>query len=232
MLNRSKGPAVYGPRAQMDRQLYKQSVQNQLQQLPQLQIKEGTVTDLLLEPLNSSHHQTKVIGLKLDTGEILRCQSLVIATGTFLGGEIHIGMETSSFGRLGESSSTSLSNSLKQAGFKLDRLKTGTPPRILKKTIDFSNLFIQNGDQPPSPFSFMNKTVKHSNQQLCCWKTQTTPHTHHIVRQNLSKTIHIREEIRGSVFPHPPFQNLFFFCPRIGFLFFENQYEILILEIG
>lgn len=200
MLNRSKGPAVYGPRAQMDRQLYKQSVQDQLKKYKQLAIKEGTVTDLILEhdnlPHQSSGHQARVSGLKLDTGEILKCKSLVIATGTFLGGEIHIGMKSSPFGRIGERSSTSLSNSLKNAGFKLERLKTGTPPRLLKNTIDFSNLFVQKGDQPPAPFSFMNQTVKNATNQLCCWKTHTNTQTHDIVRNNLDKTVHIREEVR------------------------------------
>ncbi|KAH9815018.1 glucose inhibited division protein A-domain-containing protein [Melampsora americana] len=199
MLNRSKGPAVYGPRAQMDRQLYKKSVQDQLQKYNSLAIKEGTVTDLILEHGNdqSSGHKARVSGLKLDTGETLKCKALVIATGTFLGGEIHIGMKTSPFGRIGESSSTSLSNSLRDVGFNLERLKTGTPPRLLKKTINFSNLFVQNGDQPPAPFSFMNQTVKNATNQLCCWKTHTNSKTHEIVRNNLDKTVHIREEVRG-----------------------------------
>ncbi|KAG0144776.1 hypothetical protein CROQUDRAFT_46815 [Cronartium quercuum f. sp. fusiforme G11] len=198
MLNRSKGPAVYGPRAQMDRQLYKQAVQNQLKSHDRLSVKEGNVTELVLDQANfGSSHQARVAGLKLDTGEILRCRALVIATGTFLGGEIHVGMESTPFGRIGERSSKSLSNSLKQAGFKLERLKTGTPPRLLKRSIDFSNMFVQNGDQSPSPFSFVNQTVKHAERQLCCWKTHTTSRTHVIVKENLENTVHIREEIRG-----------------------------------
>ncbi|EFP91471.1 tRNA uridine 5-carboxymethylaminomethyl modification enzyme GidA [Puccinia graminis f. sp. tritici CRL 75-36-700-3] len=200
MLNRSKGPAVYGPRAQMDRGLYKEAIQRQIKSQLNLEVKEGTVTDLLLEDdptqpgITSSR---RVAGLKLESGETLNCKALVIATGTFLGGEIHIGRKTSAFGRIGERSSTSLSNSLKNSGFKLARMKTGTPPRISKSSIHFDNLMVQQGDVPPKPFSFTNRTVKHANQQLCCWKTHTTKATHEIVQENLHLSSYVREEVHG-----------------------------------
>ncbi|WAR56940.1 hypothetical protein PtB15_7B793 [Puccinia triticina] len=201
MLNRSKGPAVYGPRAQMDRGLYKEAIQRQIKSHSNLEVKEGTVTDLLLEdnPTQSGGitSSRRVVGLKLETGEILHCAALVIATGTFLGGEIHLGRKTSSFGRIGECSSTSLSNSLKNSGFKLARMKTGTPPRISKSSINFDNLIVQLGDMPPKPFSFINQTVKHADQQLCCWKTHTTKATHQIVQQNLHLSSYVREEVQG-----------------------------------
>ncbi|KAI9613722.1 hypothetical protein KEM48_003721 [Puccinia striiformis f. sp. tritici PST-130] len=176
MLNRSKGPAVYGPRAQMDRGLYKASIQRQIKSHSNLEVKEGMVTDLILEDQvgsTGSSSPRRVVGLKLENGESLKCKALVIATGTFLGGEIHIGRKTTPFGRIGERSSTSLSNSLKHSGFKLSRMKTGTPPRISKKSIKFDGLFVQSGDLNPKPFSFLNRTVKYADHQLCCWKTNT-----------------------------------------------------------
>jgi tRNA uridine 5-carboxymethylaminomethyl modification enzyme len=201
MLNRSKGPAVYGPRAQMDRGLYKEAIQRQINSHANLVVKEGTVTDLLLsddpsEPKTNSSR--RVVGLQLETGETLHCKAVVIATGTFLGGEIHIGGKTSAFGRMGERSSTSLSNSLRQCGFKLARMKTGTPPRISKRSINFEDLMVQLGDVPPKPFSFLNKTVRHADQQLCCWKTQTTKATHQIVQENLHLSSYVREEVHGQ----------------------------------
>lgn len=200
MLNRSKGPAVYGPRAQMDRALYKEAIQRQIKSHTNLVVKEGTVTDLLLED-DPTHvgitASRRVVGLKLESGEILTCKAVVIATGTFLGGEIHIGRKTSAFGRIGERSSTSLSNSLKNSGFKLARMKTGTPPRISKRSINFDNLMIQHGDVPPKPFSFLNNTVKYADQQLCCWKTHTTKAAHDIVQQNLHLSSYVREEVHG-----------------------------------
>ncbi|KAI9604321.1 hypothetical protein H4Q26_003935 [Puccinia striiformis f. sp. tritici PST-130] len=200
MLNRSKGPAVYGPRAQMDRGLYKASIQRQIKSHSNLEVKEGMVTDLILEDQvgsTGSSSPRRVVGLKLENGESLKCKALVIATGTFLGGEIHIGRKTTPFGRIGERSSTSLSNSLKHSGFKLSRMKTGTPPRISKKSIKFDGLFVQSGDLNPKPFSFLNRTVKYADHQLCCWKTNTTRDTHEIVRENLHLSSYVREEVHG-----------------------------------
>lgn len=202
MLNRSKGPAVYGPRAQIDRGLYKIAIQRQLKACPNLTIKEATASDLLLQDHPNPNQlgmtsSRRVIGLKLDTGQTLFCKALVIATGTFLGGEIHVGLQTYPFGRMGERSSTSLSMSLKSSGFKLNRMKTGTPPRILKQSISFDNMIVQPGDRSPKPFSFINQTVKYADQQLCCWKTHTTQATHAIVQDNLHLSTYLREEIHG-----------------------------------
>ena len=120
----------------------------------------------------------------------------MITTGTFLGGEIHIGLEAFPSGRMGEAATFGLSKSLREAGFQLGRLKTGTPPRLDKKTIDFNKLEIQPGDAPPTPFSYLNSKVA-VEEQLNCWSTYTNPAAHEIIRQNLDKSIHIRETVKG-----------------------------------
>lgn len=189
----------------MDRKLYKQGVQEALRAQPNLSVKEGMVNDLLLRsPASVSDSSTgegssrpEVAGLRMDTGEVVPCKKVVIATGTFLGGEIHLGLDTSSFGRLDEPSSPSLSRSLREAGFQLGRLKTGTPPRLAKDSIDFSGLEIQPGDDPPVPFSFVNDSVRFGHGQLHCWQTSTNAATHEVVRRNLPYSIHIRETVNG-----------------------------------
>ncbi|KAI8443015.1 glucose inhibited division protein A-domain-containing protein [Phakopsora pachyrhizi] len=197
-LNRSKGPAVHGPRAQIDRSLYKASVQSQLNSQPNLSIREAVVKELLIRTDNdgvSDNHS--IDGVVVDSGQVLRCRSLVIATGTFLGGKISIGRKTSNFGRIGERSSNSLSSSLRRHGFNLARMRTGTPPRLSKRTIRFEGLDVQEGDQPARPFSFVNRSVKNADNQLCCWKTNTTNATHQVVRENLHLSVYIQEEVRG-----------------------------------
>ncbi|PLW30241.1 hypothetical protein PCANC_25207 [Puccinia coronata f. sp. avenae] len=129
------------------------------------------------------------MGLKLETGETLHGKAVVTAAVTFLGGEIRIGRKTC--GRIGERSSTSLSNS-RRCGFKLPRMKTGAPPRPSKRSINFQNL-----DVTPKPFSFFNKTARHADQQLFGWKTQTTKATHEFVPENLHPSSYVREEVRG-----------------------------------
>lgn len=199
VLNRKKGPAVWGPRAQIDRALYKKHMREEIVSYPGLQVKEGKVADIIvdqsLEAASEGRHG-KIMGVRLESGEIINTQNVVITTGTFLGGEIHIGLEVFSSGRMGEAATFGLSNSLREAGFKLGRLKTGTPPRLDKKTIDFSKLQVQPGDTPPMPFSYMNDKVV-VEQQLDCWSTHTNPTTHDVIRQNLDKSIHIRETVKG-----------------------------------
>ncbi|KAK2749456.1 Mitochondrial Translation Optimization [Myotisia sp. PD_48] len=197
MLNRSKGPAVWGPRAQIDRGLYQKHMLEELDNVPGLSIVEGKVGDIIVtEDVPGS--QGKIVGVRLESGEIIPTGRVVITTGTFLGGEIHIGLEAFPSGRMGEAATFGLSKSLRDAGFQLGRLKTGTPPRLDRKTIDFSNLEVQPGDSPPSPFSYLNKTVQVGDKdQLSCWATYTNEKSHEIVRQNLDKSIHIRETVKG-----------------------------------
>ncbi|KAK5119997.1 hypothetical protein LTR85_007073 [Meristemomyces frigidus] len=199
VLNRKKGPAVWGPRAQIDRALYKKHMRDEMVSYPGLQVKEGKVADIIvdrsLEAMSEGRHG-RIIGVRLESGEIINTGNVVITTGTFLGGEIHIGLEVFPSGRMGEAATFGLSKSLREAGFKLGRLKTGTPPRLDKKTIDFSRLQVQPGDNPPMPFSYMNEKVT-VEQQLDCWSTHTNPATHDVIRQNLDKSIHIRETVKG-----------------------------------
>lgn len=199
MLNRKKGPAVWGPRAQIDRALYKKRMRKEMLNYPGLNVKEGKVADIIVDrsllAMAEGRHG-KISGVRLESGEIIHAKSVVITTGTFLGGEIHIGLEAYPSGRMGEAATTGLSRSLKEAGFKLGRLKTGTPPRLDKKTIDFAKLQIQPGDEPPTPFSYLNDRVA-VEEQLYCWSTHTNPEAHEIIRQNLDKSIHIRETVKG-----------------------------------
>ncbi|KAG8855417.1 Mitochondrial Translation Optimization [Tulasnella sp. 330] len=206
MLNRSKGPAVWGPRAQIDRTLYKHHMQKAIFNYPNLEVRAASVFDLVfnhdeLGPSSSlaSPRWGKVAGVKLDSGDVISCSSVVICTGTFLSGEIHIGLETHPAGRLNDPASppAGLSASLKQAQFKLGRLKTGTPPRLDGKTIDFSAMEAQEGDVNPEPFSYLSEGVANVDRQLRCYKTHTTPQTHRIVRDNLHQSIHIRETVKG-----------------------------------
>ena len=195
VLNRKKGPAVWGPRAQIDRELYKKEMRAEILATRGLGVLEGKVADIVTTP-GVDGVQQKIVGVRLESGEVIDCEKVVITTGTFLGGEIHIGLDVFPSGRMGEAATFGLSKSLREAGFQLGRLKTGTPPRLDKKTIDFSRLGIQPGEEPPVPFSYLNDAVTVS-EQLNCYKTETNPATHKIIQENLDKSIHIRETIKG-----------------------------------
>jgi tRNA uridine 5-carboxymethylaminomethyl modification enzyme len=201
VLNRSKGPAVWGPRAQIDRDLYKKYMTEELVNTQGLSIVEGKVADIVVSKEgveNTPGAQGKIVGVRLESGEVIPTGRVVITTGTFLGGEIHIGLETFPSGRMGEAPTYGLSKSLRDAGFQLGRLKTGTPPRLDMKTIDFKPLEVQKGDSPPMPFSYLNRTVEVGDEgQLNCWMTHTNEASHEIIRANLDKSVHIRETVRG-----------------------------------
>ncbi|KAM6490764.1 mitochondrial translation optimization protein, partial [Amanita muscaria] len=202
MLNRSKGAAVWGPRAQVDRKLYKRHMQEIMTSYPGLDIKAGSVFDLVFDHslgalFDGRKRWGRVTGVKLDTGEIISCSQVVICTGTFLRGEIHMGLKRWPAGRIGENPAIGLSASLASAGFALGRLQTGTPARLDKATIDFSGLERQDGDEKPLPFSFLNKNVDNADNQVACFRTATTPETHKIVRDNLNLSVHIQETKKG-----------------------------------
>ncbi|MCJ1247811.1 Mitochondrial Translation Optimization [Trapelia coarctata] len=198
VLNKKKGPAVWGPRAQIDRELYKKEMRSEILATERLAVLEGKVADIVTTDADAirTHPGKQIVGVKLESGEVLGCQKVVITTGTFLGGEIHIGLDLFPSGRMGEAATFGLSKSLREAGFDLGRLKTGTPPRLDRKTIDFSVLEIQPGDEPPTPFSYLNDKVT-VQEQLNCYSTQTNPAAHEIIRANLSNSIHIRETVKG-----------------------------------
>ena len=177
-LNRRKGPAVQGPRAQADRELYAIAVQEILSDQKDLDIIEGEVVDLLVR-------NDRVTGVALSGGVELVADAVVLTTGTFLRGEIHIGAKRIPAGRKGDAPATALAESLLSAGVALKRLKTGTPPRLDGRTIDFEGLAAQTGDHPPKPFSFMTERL--DRQQINCHITYTNRQTHDIIRQNLTE---------------------------------------------
>lgn len=201
ILNASKGPAVHGPRAQIDRKIYLQEMQEAILNYPNLTVLEGKVEDLILSPQSNSDTGGRVSGtvkgLIMEDGRVLACDKVVITTGTFLGGEIHIGLKAFPSGRMGEDATFGLSKTLKDAGFRLGRLKTGTPPRLLSSSIDYTNLEIQPSDYPPQPMSFMNDEVANQENLVACHQTSTTPEFHKIIADNLHQSIHIRETVKG-----------------------------------
>ena len=180
VLNRSKGPAVRGPRAQSDRKLYRVGMQSEIGTTAGLWTVEGAVEDLELQETNG---RRTVCGILMDGGRRIRARTVVLTTGTFLRGLIHIGTTTTPAGRVGEPPSVGLSRTLGRVGFALGRLKTGTPPRLDGRTIDFSALESQPGDDPPEPFSFQTERI--ATTQVDCFLTATTEATHRILRANL-----------------------------------------------
>lgn len=180
ILNASKGPAVRATRAQADRQLYKQAVRYALENQPNLALFQQTVSDLIVEG-------TKVVGVKTQMGLDFSARAVVLTTGTFLAGKIHIGLENYSGGRAGDSASVALAERLRELPFRIDRLKTGTPPRIDGRTIDFSRLAEQHGDTPVPVFSFMGKREQHP-RQIPCYITRTNERTHDIIRAGLDRS--------------------------------------------
>jgi tRNA uridine 5-carboxymethylaminomethyl modification enzyme len=198
VLNRVKGPAVWGPRAQIDRALYRRYMREEMTNYNNLSVVEGSVADIIVDKEGPYEDGKigKITGVRLEDGRIIPTNQVVITTGTFLGGEIHIGLECYPAGRIGEAATFGLSTSLKEAGFKLGRLKTGTPPRLDRRTINFSVTEVQKGDEPPMPFSYLNDKVQVENQ-LSCYSTYTNSSTHDIIRANLDKSIHIRESVKG-----------------------------------
>ncbi|XP_015173796.1 PREDICTED: protein MTO1 homolog, mitochondrial [Polistes dominula] len=193
ILNRSKGPAVWGLRAQVDRNLYKQHLQAELFQMQGLDICESSVEDLILE---GSPPECR--GIILRDGTRILSNAVVITTGTFLKGEIIIGLEKRPAGRMGDEPSIGLANTLDQLGFKIKRLKTGTPPRLLKSTIDFSKCEENFADEVPEPFSFMNDRVWiPPEKQLICYLTYTNDEVAKIIKDNMHCNLHVTEEKKG-----------------------------------
>jgi len=178
ILNASKGPAVRGPRAQADRKLYRQAMQAVLAEQPNLTLRSAAVEDLLVEGAT-------VCGVVLGDGAAIRAGAVVLTTGTFLRGLIHIGEETMPAGRVGEAPALGLSRTLARHGFPLGRLKTGTPPRLDGRTIDWAGLDKQPGDTPPPPFSTLTERI--DTPQIDCAITYTTAETHAIIQANLHR---------------------------------------------
>jgi tRNA uridine 5-carboxymethylaminomethyl modification enzyme len=188
MLNKSKGPAVWSLRAQADRVLYKIKMRQVLEEQENLDIKQATIEDIVVE-------DGKVKGLKTSLGIFYEAKCIIITTGTFLKGLMHIGHESFASGRAGEFPSIGLSDSLRKIGLKLGRLKTGTPPRLDAKTVDFSKTEAQYGDDPPVPFS--HSTIKIANPQLTCYISYTNQETHRIIKDNIGLSAMYSGKITG-----------------------------------
>lgn len=188
MLNLSKGPAVWSLRAQADRILYRNNMRHSLERQKNLSIKQGMVESIVVE-------DNRVRGVITSLGIFYGAGAVIITTGTFLKGLMHIGLDSFQAGRAGEFPSIGLSDSLKNLGLKMGRLKTGTPPRIDAKSIDFSKTTVQYGDNPPPPFSF--STEKITNPQLPCYMTYTNEKTHDIIIRNLDRSPLYSGRIKG-----------------------------------
>ena len=197
MLNRSKGPAVQSPRAQADRGKYRDWMRLTLEQIPNLTIIESVATDIITEG-------KKVRAVACKDGKLFKADTVIVTTGTFLRGLMHIGPEQFDGGRFGEPASVKLSQSLQRAGLEIKRLKTGTPPRLDASTVDFDKLEIQPGDTVPIPFSFMTEKIE--QKQIPCWITYTNEKIHKLLNDNLDRAPLYTGQIK-SVGPR--------YCPSI-----------------
>jgi tRNA uridine 5-carboxymethylaminomethyl modification enzyme len=197
VLNRSKGPAVRGPRTQADRSLYRRAVQTLLAETPGLSIIEAGVASLVI-------HGRRVTGLVAEGGRVFSAATVVLTTGTFLDGVIHVGERRIPAGRVGEAPSHGLSAQFRDLKLRLGRLKTGTPPRLDGRSIDWSALEVQHGDNPPVPFSFLTERI--TTPQIVCHLTRTTAATHRVIAENLHRSPMYSGQING---PGPRY------CPSI-----------------
>jgi tRNA uridine 5-carboxymethylaminomethyl modification enzyme len=188
LLNRSRGPAVWSPRAQADKRRYGEWVRDALEREPKISWIIGRAGAILVE-------HGRVAGLALEDGDTYRCEALIVTTGTFLNGLVHIGPVQRPSGRAGEPPSRELADSLKSFGFAWGRLKTGTPPRLHRRSIDFSRFDAQPGDDPPIPFSFL--TGKVTRPQISCHLVHTTERVHALVRENIALSPLFNGQIAG-----------------------------------
>jgi tRNA uridine 5-carboxymethylaminomethyl modification enzyme len=188
LLNRSRGPAVQSPRAQTDRARYRTEMRRTLEDTDNLELRQGMVSDLVV-------HHGKVSGVLLQDGRRIAARAVVVATGTFLNGLIHTGQHTYTAGRAGEPASIELAASLKRLGFPVGRLKTGTPPRLDGRTINWGAFQVQEGDERPVPFSFSTETIE--QPQMRCYVGYTTSSVHNAIRQNLGESPLYSGQIKG-----------------------------------
>jgi tRNA uridine 5-carboxymethylaminomethyl modification enzyme len=202
LLNTSRGPAVWSPRAQCDKQSYRLKMREVLESQPNLKIKQAEVADLIVEAPSGSRlpasgdesgsptpeARNRVLGIRLRDGRTVGAQAVIITTGTFLNGLIHCGEQQYPAGRSGEPNAVLLGEALKKLGLRGCRLKTGTPPRLDGRTIDWSRFPAQPGDDNPTPFSFRTKRVAHHDSQVPCYIAWTTAETHRIIRENVHRS--------------------------------------------
>jgi tRNA uridine 5-carboxymethylaminomethyl modification enzyme len=197
LLNRSRGPAVQSPRAQADRALYRTEVRQTLEATPNLHLRQGLVVEFVIQ---NGH----IVGVEMQDARRLRAKAVILASGTFLNGLIHTGRKTFSAGRAGEPASSELAENLKQIGFSVGRLKTGTPPRLDGRTIDWKQFEPQLSDESPVPFSFSTQTIE--QPQITCYVGYTNEHVHNSIRANINESPLYSGQIK-SVGPR--------YCPSI-----------------
>jgi tRNA uridine 5-carboxymethylaminomethyl modification enzyme len=213
LLNTSRGPAVWSPRAQADKKLYRAKMRQVLESEPNLRIKQAEVIDLVLEDIRLGDSTTvtetsfaqgesagyqpmrRVRGVRLLDGRTVEAGAVIITTGTFLNGLIHCGENQYAAGRSGEPPSVLLGEAFRRLGFEVGRLKTGTPPRLDARTIDFSKFQVQAGDPVPTPFSFRTKAI--TQPQTVCWITYTNAETHRVIRENVHRAPLYSGQIKG-----------------------------------
>jgi len=191
LLNTSRGPAVWSPRAQCDKKQYRLKMKELLEKEPNLRILQAEVAELLI----SDEKPRRILGVSLRDGRVLESEAVVVTTGTFLNGLAHIGQQKYSCGRSGEASSNLLGDQLRTLGLTWTRLKTGTPPRLDARTIDWSGFEPQYGDSDPTPFSFLTNKIERS--QILCHITYTTPASHEILRESISRSPLYSGQIEG-----------------------------------
>src|SRR5947209_1900444 len=206
LLNTSRGPAVWSPRAQCDKQAYRLKMREVLEAQPNLKIKQAEVADLIVEEQDGSERSRIVRGIRLRDGRTVEAGTVIITTGTFLNGLIHCGEQQYPAGRSGEPAAVLLGESLKALGLRGCRLKTGTPPRLDGRTIDWTRFTLQPGDTDPTPFSFRTKRVAHHASQVPCYIAYTTEATHSIIRENVHRSAMYSGQIK-SIGPR--------YCPSI-----------------
>src|SRR5438034_3896251 len=205
LLNTSRGPAVWSPRAQCDKQAYRLKMREVLESQSNLKIKQAEVADLIIEDMIDSQRRI-ARGIRLRDGRTVGASVVIITTGTFLNGLIHCGEQQYPAGRSGEPAAVLLGESLKKLGLRGCRLKTGTPPRLDGRTIDWSRFQVQAGDADPTPFSFRTKRVGHHSSQVPCYIAWTTPETQRIIRENVHRSPMYSGQIK-SIGPR--------YCPSI-----------------
>ena len=220
LLNTSRGPAVWSPRAQCDKQAYRLKMREVLESQPKLKIKQAEVADLIVEEVPSRESRApnaaaddsglrtrnSVRGIRLRDGRTVGAQAVIITTGTFLNGLIHCGEQQYPAGRSGEPPAVLLGEALKKLGLRGCRLKTGTPPRLDGRTIDWSRFPVQPGDDDPTPFSFRTHRVAHHDSQVPCYIAWTTEETHRVIRENVHRSPMYSGQIK-SIGPR--------YCPSI-----------------
>jgi len=193
LLNRRKGPAVHSPRAQADKRAYQQEIKRRVESAEGVTLRQELVEDLLTETVNGKE---RVQGVIVRGDAVYRARSVILTTGTFLQALMHTGESKTAGGRAGEGTSSGLSAALEQRGFRLERFKTGTPPRLNGRTIDFERTERQPGDDDPQPFSFLTDSLQ--VEQLPCWITYTNEQVHQLIRDNLDRAPMYSGQIAGS----------------------------------